>query len=177
MFVCVHKWIIVRVHVFCDYAYPLLRIVYVAVPCRNQRLFRCIFQAHCCAWSTVLLNLHYGRGSYVQCRCMNILWIYKVRMSPALNRSSVIWHFEGSDAIEIHDGITFDFYTGTATYVDALVCACFMNWIHLRSYWFKPTVDQEIFMVKIIHIAKYILQYTASRVHKNGWLEEECVTP
>ena len=33
-------------------------------------------------------------------------------MSPALNGSSVIWRFEGSDAIEIRDEITFDFYTG-----------------------------------------------------------------
>ena len=33
-------------------------------------------------------------------------------MSPALNGSLVIWHFEGSDAIEIRDGINFNFYTG-----------------------------------------------------------------
>ena len=33
-------------------------------------------------------------------------------MSSALNRSSAIRRFEGSDAIEIRDGITFDFYTG-----------------------------------------------------------------
>ena len=33
-------------------------------------------------------------------------------MSSALNGSSTIQHFKGSDAIEIHDGITFDFYTG-----------------------------------------------------------------
>ena len=33
-------------------------------------------------------------------------------MSPALNGSSAIQRFEGNDAIEIHDGITFDFYTG-----------------------------------------------------------------
>ena len=31
-------------------------------------------------------------------------------MSPALNGSSAIRRFEGSDAIEIRDGITFDFY-------------------------------------------------------------------
>ena len=31
-------------------------------------------------------------------------------MNPTLNGSSAIWHFEGSDAIEIHKGITFDFY-------------------------------------------------------------------
>ena len=33
-------------------------------------------------------------------------------MSHALNGSSVIRHFEGSNAIEIRDGITFDFNTG-----------------------------------------------------------------
>ena len=33
-------------------------------------------------------------------------------MSPALNGSSAIRRFEGSDAIEIRNGITFDFYTG-----------------------------------------------------------------
>ena len=33
-------------------------------------------------------------------------------MNHALNRSSAIRRFEGSDAVEICDGITFDFYTG-----------------------------------------------------------------
>ena len=33
-------------------------------------------------------------------------------MSPALNGSSAIQCFERGDAIEICDGITFDFYTG-----------------------------------------------------------------
>ena len=33
-------------------------------------------------------------------------------MSPARNGSLAIQRFEGSDAIEIHNGITFDFYTG-----------------------------------------------------------------
>ena len=38
--------------------------------------------------------------------------IYEVRMSPTLNGSSVIQHFECSNVIEIRDGITFDFHTG-----------------------------------------------------------------
>ena len=33
-------------------------------------------------------------------------------MSPALNRSSAIWHLKHSDAIKIRDGIIFDFYMG-----------------------------------------------------------------
>ena len=33
-------------------------------------------------------------------------------MSPALNESSAIQCFEGSNTIKICDGITFDFYTG-----------------------------------------------------------------
>ena len=43
--------------------------------------------------------------------CNVDVWIYKVHMSPALDNSSAIQCFEGSDAIEIRDGITFDFYT------------------------------------------------------------------
>ena len=38
--------------------------------------------------------------------------VNEVHISPALNRSSAIRRFEGNDAIEIRDGITFDFYTG-----------------------------------------------------------------
>ena len=33
-------------------------------------------------------------------------------MSPTVDGSSVIQHFKRSDAVEICDGITFDFYTG-----------------------------------------------------------------
>ena len=33
-------------------------------------------------------------------------------MSPTFNGSSLIQRFEGNDVIEIHEGITFDFYTG-----------------------------------------------------------------
>ena len=33
-------------------------------------------------------------------------------MSPTLNGSSAIRRFERSNAVEIRDGITFDFYTG-----------------------------------------------------------------
>ena len=33
-------------------------------------------------------------------------------MSPALNGSSAIWHFKHTNAIEIYNGKTFDFYTG-----------------------------------------------------------------
>ena len=38
--------------------------------------------------------------------------IYEAHMSSAFNGSSALRRFEHSDAIEIRDGITFDFYTG-----------------------------------------------------------------
>ena len=38
--------------------------------------------------------------------------IYEARMTAALNGSSAIQRFKHSNAIKIHDGITFDFYTG-----------------------------------------------------------------
>ena len=38
-------------------------------------------------------------------------------MSPALNGSSAIWHFQRSNVIEIRDGIPLQFLHGTATYI------------------------------------------------------------
>ena len=43
---------------------------------------------------------------------MRYSYIYKARMSSTLNRSSAVRRFEGNDAIEICDGIIFNFYTG-----------------------------------------------------------------
>ena len=37
--------------------------------------------------------------------------IYEACMSPALNGSSAVWHFKRGDAIEIRNGIMFNFYT------------------------------------------------------------------
>ena len=44
--------------------------------------------------------------------CGNYRRNYASRLSPARNGSSEIQRFEHSDAIEMHDGIIFDFYTG-----------------------------------------------------------------
>ena len=85
--------------------------IYVAVPRRKRRLFCRVFRLHHCVRSAISLNFRLGRGSYALRSCMNILWIYEAHMSPALNGSSAIQCFEGSDAIEIRNGITFDFYT------------------------------------------------------------------
>ena len=84
----------------------------VAVPCRNRRLFRRVFRLHRCVQSAVSLNFHEGRRSYALHKLIRYSCIYEASMSPALNRSSAIRRFERSDAIEIRDGITFDFYTG-----------------------------------------------------------------
>ena len=46
------------------------------------------------------------------CKYDNYRRNYASRLSPALNGSSEIRHFERSGAIEIRDGIIFDFYTG-----------------------------------------------------------------
>ena len=66
-------------------------------------------------------------------RCINI---YKAHMSPALNGSSAIRRFEGSDAIEIRNGITFDFYTGLPH----------IHVVKIQSMLYR-TVDLEIFVL------------------------------
>ena len=84
----------------------------MVVPCRNRRLFRRVFRSYRCVQSAVSLNFREGRRSYALSRFIRYSCIYETRMSPTLNGSSAIRRFERSDAIEIHDGITFDFYTG-----------------------------------------------------------------
>ena len=82
----------------------------MAVLCRNQRLFRCVFWSHRCLRSAVLLNC----GAHT--RFVGLLDIHAstkhICISSALNRRSVIWRFKHSNVIKIHDGITFDFYMG-----------------------------------------------------------------
>ena len=43
---------------------------------------------------------------------MRYLCIYCARMSPAFNSSPVLQHLERGNAVEIRNGITFDFYLG-----------------------------------------------------------------
>ena len=51
-----------------------------------------------------------------------------MRMSPALNGSSALEHFEHSNASEIRNGIMFDFYPGLPHLTIILLC------------WFRLTV-------------------------------------
>ena len=62
-------------------------------------------------------------------------------MSPVLNRSSVIQHFECSDVIEISDGIIFDFYTELSHRM--VLSTGGHVFVHMVT-----TVDLEIFVVK-----------------------------
>ena len=62
-------------------------------------------------------------------------------MSPALSGSSAIRRFEGNDAIEICDEITFEFYTGLPQMV-YLQCPGFLaqffkklEWLLLYTHW------------------------------------------
>ena len=95
----------------------------MAVPCRNRRLFRRIFRSHRGVQSAVSLNFREGRRSYALRKLIRYSCIYEACMSPALNGSSAIRRFERSVAIEIRDGITFDFYTGLPHIVVVFHCS------------------------------------------------------
>ena len=45
-------------------------------------------------------------------KLINTYHVYTARLNPALNGSSTQERFERSNAIEIHNGIMFDFYPG-----------------------------------------------------------------
>ena len=57
-------------------------------------------------------NFCSGRGSYVLRGCIRYSRIYIVRMSPAPSRNSALQRIKLGDALEIHDGIIFGFYSG-----------------------------------------------------------------
>ena len=51
-------------------------------------------------------------GLYVLSKLINTYHVYTERMSPTLNESSALEHFECSNTIEIRNGIMFNFYPG-----------------------------------------------------------------
>ena len=83
--------------------------LYVAVPGRNRPL---------CILSMVLRLKHCNRelmlgvGLNTLCKRASYSWVYTVRMSPTRNGSTALQCFECGNALEIHNGIMFDFYLG-----------------------------------------------------------------
>ena len=70
------------------------------------------------------------------CRLVSYLCIYKVCMSPALNGSSVIRRFEHSNATEIRDGKTFDFYTRLPQLLQ-LTCVQLLQYLQTKRFLYK----------------------------------------
>ena len=60
----------------------------------------------------VAFEVQYLLVLYVARRCIDSCRRYALRVSPALNGRSEILHFECSNAIEICDGLMFNFYPG-----------------------------------------------------------------
>ena len=87
-------------------------ISYVAVPGRNRTLFRCVLRLHYRVPRAVMQYFHCKWGSYVLCKLMNTWHIYPVHMGPTPNRSSALQRFECVNALEIRNGIMFNFYPG-----------------------------------------------------------------
>ena len=78
----------------------------VTVQCSNRRSFHCVFQFLCCVQSAVLLNSHYGWGSYVLHRLIRFPGICEAHINPTLTGSSLIQHFKCSEEIKICDSYT-----------------------------------------------------------------------
>ena len=140
----------------------------MAVPCRNRRLFRRVFRSHRCVQSVVSLNFREGRGSYALRKLIRYSCIYEACMSPALNGSSAIRRFERSDAIEIHDGITFDFYMGLPHIVYVLRCGTASDKVFsckkLRNKLFL-TQDQQLCCSSSPWAETYFVLYLCSINH------------
>ena len=68
----------------------------------------------------------------------------KVHMSPAINRNSVIRHFESSGAIKICDEITFDFYTGLPH--------VYVAWVDEMFMWYYILLDINCTLIRLKNV-------------------------
>ena len=116
---------------------------YVAVPCRNQRLFRCVFRSCCCIQSTVSLN-----STHIHTSTKHI-W------APLL--SSAIQCFECSDVIKMCDGITLQMSTRDCH-------KQYFNLCHLHDSW-MPCLKMAPWLYAVTVI---LLHYCTSR---NRWMK------
>ena len=85
---------------------------YLAVPDRNRISFRCVFRAHHRVRGAIALSFCLRWGSYVLRGRIRYSCIYIARMSPTLSGSSALQHVKLGDALEIRNGIIFNFYSG-----------------------------------------------------------------
>ena len=78
----------------------------------NWRLLHCVFRSHHCRVQSTghITEVPLMAGLICTCKRIRYLRIYEACISPALNKSSAVRHFGRHDAIEICDGIIFDFY-------------------------------------------------------------------
>ena len=101
-----------ELHVACAKYQITIITAYSAVLDRNRIFFCCVFWSHYHIQSAVAQNFHPEQRSYILCRHVR----YRASMqcvSPTLNWSSALQHFEHGDMIEMHDGIKLP---ETATY-------------------------------------------------------------
>ena len=77
----------------------------VTVLCSNRRLFHCVFRFLCYVQSAVLLNSHYGWGSYVLRRLIRFSGICEAHINPTFTGSSLIQHFKCSEEIDSYTGL------------------------------------------------------------------------
>ena len=82
---------------------------YAGVLGRNQTLFHCVFYLYYHIQSAVVQNPTKG-GAYAH--YIDLSGIFSACMSPSLNGSCALQHFEHGNMVELCNRIMFDFYPG-----------------------------------------------------------------
>ena len=104
-------------------------------------IHECVFQSHYCVRSALAQNFCQGQGSYILCKRGKYSWVYPAHTSPAVNGSSTLERFERSNAIEIRNGIIFNFYPGLP-HMHGLDCACVTLKV-FHSLWLLRLCKQD----------------------------------
>ena len=130
--------------------------LFVAVPDRNRILVHRVFRPHQQVQRATALSFRLGRGSYALRGRTRYSCVYIARMSSTLSGSLALQRVKLGDALEIRNGIIFDFYSGLphlyiyifiymvraySVYIYILPHLCAMQYFHIAC-WFT-TVAQE----------------------------------
>ena len=96
---------------------------------------------------------------------MNTYHVYTAHMSPALNRSSALEHFECSDATELLSGIisTWDCHTCIHTYIPT---TCIHTYILHIQHTYNMHTYIHIYIHTYIH-TYYIYNIPTACIHEN----------
>ena len=153
---------------------------YVAVPDRNRILVHRVFREHQQVQRATALSFRLGRGSYALSGRIRYSCVYIARMSPTISGSSALQYVKLGDALEIRNGIIFDFYSGLPHMAFVMLWLCkwqLTSWAGVNAAVHSVAIGerrkQVINNINNLIYSKWSIAYVA--IQGRNWTLFSCV--